>query len=466
MAKIEEQEKNLESSVEVKKPSEKKESFEVLENNFAEEVEKKISDFKDRDTEKIKAIEKSAGLDDGVVREIKKDLKVEETLEKLNNQAEELKKVTDSLILKNIRDSSVSQMIGKSITIGAVAMGIGLNNVEAENFNHNQNFSTEIKEKTEIEKEKEFSKFYNDKYVSDIALSIKNDPEYTNLIIKRDSLRSVKNNGDYGDKEKQINDCELQIENKKKLLTEDDKKSALEKINTIILLIKTAKEEVIEHINSKEYFNKLVKEVGSIDKAQKEQKDRIVNFEGIKFDLLNSLDIKYYSNGVPYYAYYDPMFNEINLPYDVDINDDGKKQEFYEAVRHELLHVSTSGNFMIPEKSSNLLKESFISKLDESEDRISYFSSLTELLVRKQGLDLEMEKLGIKKYGEEFTNEHYKKLLELKEKGQLSTDAVQFLDHIKPEKFSEVMNELAENKEEDKTYYHTGWDYNNTENNT
>lgn len=427
--------------------------------------EKNGDTFESRKKALLEAIQDLNNKSDFNVTIFNDTLKIHKIKNNLNEETNfSEKEKIDSKILKNIRDSDVARTIRKSIAIGAVAMSMGLNNVEAENFDHNQNFTTEIKENTESETEKEFSKFYNDKYVSNIALSIKNDPEYINLIIKRDSLRSVKNNGDYRDKEKLINECELQIENKKKLLTEDDKKLALEKINTIILLIKTAKEEAIKHINSKEYLNKLVKEVGSIDKAKKEQKDRINNFEGIKYDLLSRLDIKYYNNDIPYYAYYDPMFNEIDLPYDENIKDDEKKQEFYEAIRHELLHISTYGNFMIPEKSRNLLKESFISKLDEGEDRISYFSNSTELLVRKQGLDLEMEKLGIKKYSEKFTDGHYKKLLELKEKRELSSDSEQFLDHIKPEKFSEVMNELADMDDNGKKYYHPGWDYNDAEN--
>jgi hypothetical protein len=72
-----------------------------------------------------------------------------------------------------------------------------------------------------------------------------------------------------------------------------------------------------------------------------------------------------------------------------------------------------------------------------------------------------MEKLGIKKYGEIFTEEHYKKLLKLQKEYKLSLDAIQFINHIKPEDFVKVMNELAENnsKEEKRNYYSSKWNY-------
>jgi hypothetical protein len=57
-----------------------------------------------------------------------------------------------------------------------------------------------------------------------------------------------------------------------------------------------------------------------------------------------------------------------------------------------------------------------------------------------------MERLGIKKYGEKFTMEHYEKLLKLKKEGKLFDNSIEFLDRIKPEFIEQVMNTIAMNK--------------------
>jgi hypothetical protein len=67
-------------------------------------------------------------------------------------------------------------------------------------------------------------------------------------------------------------------------------------------------------------------------------------------------------------------------------------------------------------------------------------------LARKQALDAEMEKLGIKKYDEDFTGEHYDKLLEYNKAGNLSAGAREFIKTTKPEFFKQIFNEIATNK--------------------
>jgi len=64
--------------------------------------------------------------------------------------------------------------------------------------------------------------------------------------------------------------------------------------------------------------------------------------------------------------------------------------------------------------------------------------------VRKQILDLEMDKFGIKKYGEKFTRNHYNKLRDLDRAGVLSNDAHDFIQTTKPEYFEKIFNELAD----------------------
>ena len=72
-----------------------------------------------------------------------------------------------------------------------------------------------------------------------------------------------------------------------------------------------------------------------------------------------------------------------------------------------------------------------------------YLSKPTELDARKKVLEMEMESLGIKKYEEEFTDGHYKKLIKLNKEGKLSNDAHDFLRVIKPEYIKQIMNSIA-----------------------
>ena len=74
-----------------------------------------------------------------------------------------------------------------------------------------------------------------------------------------------------------------------------------------------------------------------------------------------------------------------------------------------------------------------------------YFFDPSERLVRKQTLDLEMERLGIKRYGEKFTHEHYNQLIRLYNNNKLSQDADRLLETTKPEYFEKIMNEIAQN---------------------
>ena len=64
----------------------------------------------------------------------------------------------------------------------------------------------------------------------------------------------------------------------------------------------------------------------------------------------------------------------------------------------------------------------------------------------KKALEYDMAKLGVKTYGEEFTDDHYKKLLILQKEGLLNPSASEFLRMTKPEYFKKIMNEIAEQK--------------------
>lgn len=120
---------------------------------------------------------------------------------------------------------------------------------------------------------------------------------------------------------------------------------------------------------------------------------------------------------------------------------------------HEFTHDLTYGGGAMTEKAKNLYTNSLdIDSLKEylgnqfDIDKLYYYIDPTERDARKKVLEYDLEKLGVKKYEEIFTKEHYNKALELMEKGKLSEDSVEFIKMTKPEYFLQIMNEIAENK--------------------
>ncbi len=123
------------------------------------------------------------------------------------------------------------------------------------------------------------------------------------------------------------------------------------------------------------------------------------------------------------------------------------RDEYKNAGIHEFTHQSTWGNILMSEKAKGLYVESFDeTHLSEAEKKmVRYYKNATERDARKKVLEYDMENLGIKKYGEKFTNEHYLKLLKIQKSGKLSADSEEFLRMTKPEYMEKVMNEIAEN---------------------
>lgn len=114
-----------------------------------------------------------------------------------------------------------------------------------------------------------------------------------------------------------------------------------------------------------------------------------------------------------------------------------------ELAEHEFSHASTRSNYGINDRTKKFLGDSY-KKLGEEID--DYYSIPTERLARKQQVDYEMERLGIKKYGEEFTDEHYEKLVAYDEEGKFSPDAHAFIVTTKPEYFKQIFNGIAANE--------------------
>ncbi len=210
-------------------------------------------------------------------------------------------------------------------------------------------------------------------------------------------------------------------------------------------------DDLKEHIDSQEYLNKLKIEFdGDLEKAEKTQKRRLVYLDFVKFsfsdkDNLSDSAIIKFINGIKElldlrdenYQYvtmgnYNQFKREITLPKDKM------------AGMHEMLHASTEGDYDITEKARTMLIESYKAIGGEGID--AYLSNPSERLARKQLLDMEMERLGIKKYGDKFTQEHYEKMMKHYLIGDFSQDAEDFIQTTKPEYFEKIFDEIASNE--------------------
>jgi len=201
-----------------------------------------------------------------------------------------------------------------------------------------------------------------------------------------------------------------------------------------------------EHIKSPEYLQKLMLEFGvSEDEAKQHQVVRLNN-------LLRGT-----------YSFVDEKGEDPNF------TEDRKTKTFiteiisdeYNAYHEILGHKSVAGNRGLPQRTRNLFimaqkDEKEIARVfnwnnlssEEREKMDRYIASPAEIYARKKVLDIEMENLGIKKYGEKFTPQTYDNLMEAYKAGKLSSNAEEFIKMIRPEFFEEIFNTISYNSED------------------
>lgn len=204
--------------------------------------------------------------------------------------------------------------------------------------------------------------------------------------------------------------------------------------------------ELLKHIASHEYLKKLEVEFnGNVSKAKKAQKERVDNLKSVKITIISHGSLvkrymtEYKKSDENVGGFYDSEKHEIVIPIVDDIG----------AALHELLHASVR---RLNSDNSNLHKlyilsaESYKHDPDDALRDGRYYSNPYERLARKQVLDLELERLGIKKYGERFTDTHYEKMMKLYKREKLSRDAMEFIQRTDPKYFKQIMNEIAANE--------------------
>jgi len=223
-------------------------------------------------------------------------------------------------------------------------------------------------------------------------------------------------------------------------------------------MVADMKDDLIKQIGGQDYLNKLKIEFGSnLEKAKAVQKERISNLRKVKITIVSlkevndryrerTADSGKLGNFEGVGGFYDPVVekHEIVIPFDTDSSG--------LTALHELLHASTRSNSGISSSATEMLRESYVDQKKYfglfGDDNNEYYKYTTERLVRKQMLDRELEKLGIKKYGEMFTGEHYNKMMKLYKDGKFSRSARDFIERTDPKKFVDIFNKVAANEED------------------
>jgi hypothetical protein len=196
-----------------------------------------------------------------------------------------------------------------------------------------------------------------------------------------------------------------------------------------------ARDNMISRTQSETYLNRLIKETGGdVAEAKRIQQERLKNLQNSIFLYTN--DLGELNAAAQYMASNGFQLNtgdtSVSAFSAMNENPEHKsriavltKEKMRENVTHELSHLATHLEHLIPPKSqerlSSLLKSS---KLETKS--VEYFKQPTEVLARKHAIDEKMEQLGIKKYEEVCTQEHFQKLLriELEKEGYVAGEEI------------------------------------------
>lgn len=310
--------------------------------------------------------------------------------------------------------------------------------------------SKENKINTKVENNYDFRSYFNTSTEKDYGLDkiyehkinvLKKDIGFIKNMIKDYDNREKLNKNDSIVRTllpKDIAKCERKIA---KLVIGD------EEYNNIIKEYEQIFDKLLRHIASEDYLNKIIKEFDcSLEVGKKIQESRIDNLKLGKYSLSEGGNVFRFEVDNKTGNIF-PNSARVYLRY----NDENKE----EAATHELVgHKATFAEYGMSQKAKDLFKEAVISEKDfllsslvgRYWDGYKYITNPTEIYARKKVLELEMEKLNIKKYGEPFIKDiHLPILIKLRDEKKLSESAIEFLEAIKPEYLEIIFNEIAEN---------------------
>jgi hypothetical protein len=206
----------------------------------------------------------------------------------------------------------------------------------------------------------------------------------------------------------------------------------------------------IKWVGSDEYFEKLKIEFkGDEVLAKKNWQQRIDNLKSVNIIFHNTVEDVAVAHGEglagdkPVAGFYRESDHEIHVF--------RQYTSLWSTLRHELNHASLRGSQDITESAKEILNDTyktqgFLGVFSDVNDK--YLGNSSERIVRKQEFEKELIGRGIKKYGEEFTEEGYKRMMLLYENGKLSEEENDFIKRTKPgyENFKKIFENIAKNE--------------------
>jgi hypothetical protein len=193
------------------------------------------------------------------------------------------------------------------------------------------------------------------------------------------------------------------------------------------------KAELIAHFCSLEFLEKL-ESTYSKEEAKSKQNEIVDNLRSVKVIITSPDLIKSKSNSGTAAASYSQSEHRILIPFA------GFDKEI---ISHELLHSAYRADKELNDEEKKVLYKLFKNDKNRDKDENIYQHKSSERIVRKKLIDFELESLGVKKYGEKFTKEHFKILQDLNERHQLGGAAQDMLDTITEKQLIELMNTIA-----------------------
>jgi hypothetical protein len=247
---------------------------------------------------------------------------------------------------------------------------------------------------------------------------------------------------------------------------------------TRINVAESIRSDLLNHIKSDAYREKLAIGIDSEEDVTKEQDARIKLLEQTKIQpnlkrgseesmaiakelVENTADYKKatpeeqkqmidaqqkHHNDVAMLGFYYPDKKTVYV-----FDDQNTKQVFEGTIQHELGHATTAGNERLLERTKNIFDKSFTNKFGNnfSTDKSinAYLSNSTERQTRKEKLDKRLESLGIKKYDEKFTKDHFDMIQILNKMHIFDEDEQDFIDttNMDFETYKEIFDTIADN---------------------
>ena len=238
--------------------------------------------------------------------------------------------------------------------------------------------------------------------------------------------------------------------NQKDIFVEEDPIANAEKQSKIAELRESAekmKNASMQHIASAEYLRRLTNELGGYSDGAKElQKRRLENLANVTFEFLTKDEMKKrFGADDPVRSYVVGVYNSVENKIFITCNLKNRK-DIDETIEHELQHASVGNDKYMTKRAKEFFTTFHDGVKTKNPDLDKYLGDYREKMAWKMETDIELEKLGIKKYDEVFTKEHYKILRDKCDKGELPSHLKRLVEKMREVDFIEMFNEIAENE--------------------